>query len=62
MKPSPETLAALQRLRNHQDFRVFEKHITERLNYIQQALVTTPAGEIAQLQGRALELRDILKL
>lgn len=62
MNPSPETQKALDRLRSSPDFRQYEKHLADRLQYLQEKLVSAPATDFAQLQGRAMEVRDLLKL
>ena len=61
-KPDKPLIESLQRLRNSADFQRYAKHLQALLDYRKDLLVTSAPADVPVIQGRALELQDLLKL
>ena len=53
----------MRRLKNNTDFTLLREHLEAELNYFRDVLVTeVDLTAVAQLQGRARQVQDILKI
>ena len=61
-KPDQRLIDAIKRMRNGGELNLVIKHLQDLLQHRKDLLVTTSPTEIPTIQGRCLELQDILDL